>query len=51
MVNDSEFLADAKKRDWDVEYIRGQELEGLAKKAVAQPPDVVENLKKILGDK
>jgi tripartite-type tricarboxylate transporter receptor subunit TctC len=51
MVNDPEFLADAKKRDWDVEYISGQELEGLAKKAVAQPPDAVENLKKILGDK
>ena len=51
MVNDPEFLADAKKRDWDVEYISGQELEGLAKKAVTQPPDAVENLKKILGDK
>jgi tripartite-type tricarboxylate transporter receptor subunit TctC len=51
MVNDPEFLADAKKRDWDVEHISGQELEATARKAVAQPPDTVENLKKILADK
>jgi tripartite-type tricarboxylate transporter receptor subunit TctC len=51
MLNDPEFLADAKKRDWDVEHISGQELEASAKKVVAQPPDTVENLKKILADK
>jgi hypothetical protein len=37
------------KRDWDVEYISGQDLEAIAKKAVVQPPDTVERLKKILG--
>jgi tripartite-type tricarboxylate transporter receptor subunit TctC len=49
MVNDPDFLADAKKRDWDVEYISGQELETMAKKAVVQPPETVQMLKKILG--
>jgi tripartite-type tricarboxylate transporter receptor subunit TctC len=49
MLSDPEFLADAKKRDWDIEYISGQDLEAMAKKAVVQPPDTVERLKKILG--
>jgi hypothetical protein len=50
MINDSEFLADAKKRDWDVEFTSGQELEAVAKKAVVQPPDMIERLKKILRE-
>jgi hypothetical protein len=50
MINDSEFLADAKKRDWDVEFASGQELEAVAKKAVVQPPDMIERLKKILRE-
>jgi tripartite-type tricarboxylate transporter receptor subunit TctC len=49
MISDPEFLADAKKRDWEVEYITGQDLEAMAKKAVAQTPDTVERLKAILG--
>jgi hypothetical protein len=48
-VNDPDFLAEAKKRDWDVEYISGQELEAMAKKAVVQSPETVEMLKRILG--
>ena len=43
-------LADAKKRDWDVEFNSGQELEAVAKKAVVQPPDMIERLKKILRE-
>jgi len=49
MVADSEFLADAKKRDWEVEYITGEELEAMARKAVNQPPETVARLKSILG--
>lgn len=48
-LSDPDFLADAKKRDWDVERISGEELEAMAKKAVTQPADTVERLKKILG--
>jgi tripartite-type tricarboxylate transporter receptor subunit TctC len=51
MISDPEFLADAKKRDWDVEFISGQDLEATAKKAVVQPADIIERLRKILGDK
>jgi tripartite-type tricarboxylate transporter receptor subunit TctC len=51
MISDPEFLADAKKRDWDVEFITGQDLEAMAKRAVVQPADIIERLRKILGDK
>ena len=50
MLNDAEFLAEAKKREWEVEYISGQELEAVAKKSVNQPQDVVDRLRKTLRD-
>ena len=50
MLNDAEFLAEAKKREWEVEYISGQELEAIAKKSVNQPQDVVDRLRKTLRD-
>ena len=50
MIADPDFLAEAKKREWDVEYISGEDLESIAKKAVAQSPDTVARLKKILGN-
>ena len=49
-VTSEEFLSDARKRDSDVEYTGGEDLEALAKKVIAQPPEVVERLKKILGE-
>lgn len=50
MIADGEFLAEAKKREWEVEYIAGPELEAIAKKSVSQLPEVVERLRKILRD-
>jgi len=50
MVADPDFLAEAKKRDWEVEYVSGQELEAMAKRALSQPPDTVARLKKILSE-
>jgi tripartite-type tricarboxylate transporter receptor subunit TctC len=50
MITSEEFLADARKRDSEVEYASGEDLEALAKKVIAQPPEVVERLKKILGE-
>jgi tripartite-type tricarboxylate transporter receptor subunit TctC len=49
MINDPDFLAEAKKRDWDVEYISGQDLEATAKAVVVQSPETIDRLKKILG--
>lgn len=50
MLTDREFLADAKKRDWDVERTSGEELEAMANKAVGQSPDTIQRLKKVLTE-
>lgn len=49
-LGDPAFLDAAKKRGWEVERITGEELEAIAKKAVNQPPETVERLKKIMGE-
>lgn len=50
MIKDPEFLVEAKKRDWEVEYTSGPELEAIAKKSVNQPKDVIDRLRKTLRD-
>ncbi len=49
-VKDTEFLAEAKKRGWPVAPVGGEELDSLAKVVSAQPPEVVQRLKKFLGE-
>ena len=49
-IKDAEFLAEAKKRGWPVEPVAGEELDTLAKEVISQPPEVVQRLKKLLGD-
>jgi tripartite-type tricarboxylate transporter receptor subunit TctC len=49
-LGDPDFLDAAKKREWEVERISGEELEAIARKAVSQPPETVERLKKIMGE-
>ena len=49
-LRDPELLAAAKKRDWPVSPVAGEELQSLAKEVIAQPPEVVQRLKKILGE-
>lgn len=46
---DPEFVAEAKNRGWELEPVSGEELEAIGKKVVVQPPDVVERMKKLLG--
>jgi tripartite-type tricarboxylate transporter receptor subunit TctC len=48
-VRDPELLAEAQKRNWDVDPLTGEELETLAKEVVAQPPEVIEKMKWVLG--
>jgi hypothetical protein len=50
MIADPQFLAEAKKREWEVEYVNGQELEAIAKKALAQTPETIARLKQILSE-
>jgi tripartite-type tricarboxylate transporter receptor subunit TctC len=49
-MRDPEVLAQAKKRGWPVSPLAGEELQSLAKDVVAQPPEVVQGLKKLLGE-
>lgn len=50
MVADPQFLAETKKREWEVEYVSGQELETIAKRAVVQTPETIARLKQILSE-
>ncbi len=48
-LNDPQFLAEAKKRNVDIEPATGEELEQIAKEVVIQPPEVIERMQKLLG--
>jgi tripartite-type tricarboxylate transporter receptor subunit TctC len=50
VMKDAELLAEAKKSRMDVEYTAGEELEALLKEVLSQPPDVIEQARKILGN-
>jgi tripartite-type tricarboxylate transporter receptor subunit TctC len=48
-VNDPALLAEAEKRQLEMDPEAGAELEPLAKEVMVAPPDVVDRMKKILG--
>jgi tripartite-type tricarboxylate transporter receptor subunit TctC len=48
-IKDPELVAEAEKRGWDVNPIAGEELETLAKEVIAQPRDVIERMKWVMG--
>ena len=48
-VNDRELLEEAKKKRLELDPVSGEELQTLASEIVAQPPEVVERMKKLLG--
>jgi tripartite-type tricarboxylate transporter receptor subunit TctC len=50
MLKDPEFTAEAKKRQWEIAPVSGERLEALAKEVVNQPPDIIERLKKVMGE-
>ena len=49
-IKDPELLAEAEKRGWDVNPLAGEELESLAKGVVAQPHEVIERMKWVMGN-
>ena len=51
VLKDAELLAEAKKSRMDVEYTAGEELEALVKEVLNQPPEVIEQARKILAIK
>ena len=49
MLSDSDFLAEIEKRKYELQPVKGEELEVMAKEVIAQPPDVIERMRKLLG--
>jgi tripartite-type tricarboxylate transporter receptor subunit TctC len=49
-MNDEALLAEAKKKKWDLDPLDGEELEALAREIMVQPPEVIERVKKVLGN-
>jgi len=47
---DEQFRAEVKKRNYEFDPVGGEELEKLAKEVIGQPADVIERLKKVLGN-
>jgi tripartite-type tricarboxylate transporter receptor subunit TctC len=48
-MNDPELLAEVKKRDWATSPTGGEELQTTAKDLMVQPPEVIEQMKKLLA--
>jgi hypothetical protein len=49
-VKDPALVTDIKKQEYDFDPVSGEELQTLARTVVNQPPQVIERLKKILGN-
>ena len=49
-LRDPELLAEAKKARMEVDHTPGDELEALIKDVLDQPPEVVDQAKKLLGN-
>jgi len=47
---DEQFRADVKKRGYEFDPVGGDELERLAKEIIGQPPEIIDRLKKVLGN-
>jgi tripartite-type tricarboxylate transporter receptor subunit TctC len=49
-LKDSAFLEEVKSKKLDAEYTSGEEMEAMAKEMMSQRPEVIERLKKVLGN-
>ena len=48
-LKDAELIAEAKRRNFGLQPVGGEELEALANEVMAQPPEVIQRLRKLLG--
>ena len=49
-LKDNAFLEDVKSKKLDAEYTSGEEMETMAKEMMSQRPEVIERLRKVLGN-
>jgi tripartite-type tricarboxylate transporter receptor subunit TctC len=47
-LTDPDFQAQAKERRLDIDPVGGEELQALAREVIAQPPEVIERMKRLL---
>ena len=50
-LKEPDFLEEAKKRNWDIDQINGEELEVLAKEVIDQPPQVIDRIRDLFEGK
>ena len=49
-MSDPQFQDEVKKRNYEFDPVTGEELEKMAKEVTSQPPEIIERLKKVLGN-
>lgn len=49
-LKDPDLKVEAEKRGYELEPVKGEEMERLAREVIAQPSAVIERMKKVLGD-
>ena len=49
-LSNPELLAEAKAKSMEVDLITGEELATLAKEVVVQPPEIVSQIRKLMGE-
>ena len=49
-LKDPELIAETKRQRWEIDPLTGEEMEKLAKEVVAQPKEVIERMKWVLGN-
>lgn len=49
-LKEPELLEEMKKRRWILDPVSGEELQSLAQEVMSQPPEVIERMKKLLGE-
>ena len=49
-LKDPELKTEAEQRSYELDPVSGDEMERLAKEVMAQPPEVIERMKKVLGN-
>jgi tripartite-type tricarboxylate transporter receptor subunit TctC len=49
-LNSPELVAEAKQKNTEVDLITGEELASLAKEVIVQPPEIVSQMRKLMGE-
>jgi len=49
-LKDPELVAETKRQRWDIDPLTGEEMEQLAQEVIAQPKEVIERMKWVLGN-